>query len=254
MPTSNVGLRFHESNIFALPDRFNVGRVFWRAYFRLNTPSYINQDGKEGFVDYQSRDEFYNRMADLLIANGLLVEDAPKNPYANFDNCSLLHIHPNCLSGYLPLDIIENLHDVLARHNGWFTAGWTDVYDARELIGENELRDRVSKSAEFIEDAILDGLVSSKRTDFHNVHGVWSQLVSNMPGFTFMQSPNHGPLLSKLMIPIVENLVARGKLKSTYIQSSLCYRTADEKELALLKPKRIQSKNNTELQQSLSLF
>lgn len=246
----NTGLQFSDRSTFELPKGFVQGDVYYKVNFLIDTPSYRKHNNDASFTD-KDRLAFYSEVEGFLLKRGFKTNMTHRESgYVYLGRMGKLFLHPDSLSGHLPLDNIHRLHNAIETHQGVFTSRWTDVYEAYEVISEDELRRRVELSESSIKDNIIKGLKTKSSKAFLDVRS-WSIFVNTLVGFSFMHEALHAYTLSDLIQSIAVDMVNDGTLKILKNDDGTYYRSSNKQELAKLKiktkPKKVVSADQEEM-------
>lgn len=227
-----------------LPEGFTASeQCFYRVHFRLETPTYRQASSAYPHFDPpELGDAFYNDACAFLTALGFHFKDAnvPAHCKTNafIGDHGKLHIHPDDFAGALEHHNIERIHAALENRKGTFASrGWTDVYEALEIISQEELATRLTLSEHTIKERILVKFKTTRRNKFCHV-GSWSLFVDRLPGFSFLCPEKLYPVIEKHIQALVDDLVLDGRLIHTVFENKPYYRAANATELKKIKPNK----------------
>lgn len=231
MPHINTGLQYTNRFSMALPDGFVRGATFANVHFRINTGCYHHQLGFQKMVDGE---RFYQEVRDVLAKHEFEpLKDGARASRVFRGEHTYLHMHPDDISGVVPIELIPAIHETIKRHSGIFTARWTDVYETKELITPDELQKRVTVAKLEVEKMLLSKLKTARTTHFVKCDN-WAQLVTSLQGFQFI-GHQHDATIHTLVSRIVEGLIFSGKVIQCSKDGGDWFRAANKTELNKLK-------------------
>jgi hypothetical protein len=141
--------------------------MYYRVYFRINTPSYYKNKYGVGFENQEDRKIFSDAVMNTFINAGWIVKEKAYSGSC----CTVikdkqeLYLHPQSFSGIVKDENITSIEQLIS-NNDLFKFEKTDIYDEVYDLSDREYLDILKSKRTNIENEILKTFTTIRRNLF----------------------------------------------------------------------------------------
>lgn len=222
---NNQGVNYSAIPQLVMPSHFSKGIFYYRVNFIIDTSTY---DHEKGWACQSDRTAWEADVHAFLSSFDFESESTGAG-YIRIAGFSVLrlYVQPDGIIGYIPKELIDQIHNALDGRQGIFTGSRTDVDDCYEVVCTPEIRARAFYYHNDIVRTLYESLKTSSRSNYIQ-RPKWSDLVRSFPGLRF--GGEYSEHLEEVLHEMVQLQVRFGFIKQLTREGCEYYRAADKSE------------------------